>query len=207
MNKLGMGRVGICAAALVVGCGDIVPVESEVGDTSQQATYVGSLDGTDALIALTVEGDRAFAYTCGGDADLETHTMWFGGDVFPLGDGYLYIDCGDFSLTVQTEPEGTASGFAIIDGQAVDFSATRTAEGTIAGLYKDRDPDCATGAIILQDSPEDEPFVQGAWCNGAGSFAQVTPMSPVQLTAQGLPVEIPIVEDRPTERFLPAFSL
>ena len=52
MSTLGIRRVGICAvAALAIGCGEVVPVEDEgdLGVQHSEATYVGVLDGTDAL--------------------------------------------------------------------------------------------------------------------------------------------------------------
>jgi len=215
-----MKKLGLCVWVLALGglgaaCGEVVEDdpppfdvdEAPLPDRFESATYIGFVNGSDAVMALTVDGDEAFGYTCGGGTSLESHTMWFGGDAFTFGEGRVFIDCGDSSINATIAADGTVSGIATILGEDSEFFATRTVEGTMAGLYKDADPDCSTGAVVFQESPEVEPFVQGAWCNGGGAFAQVTPMSPVQLTADGLPVEIPISEDHMTQRYLPPFSL
>src|SRR5688572_26456417 len=42
-------------------------------------TYVGRLDGSDALVAVTVAGDDIVAYTCGGPLTIHVHTRWYSG--------------------------------------------------------------------------------------------------------------------------------
>ncbi len=205
----------VVASGLALGCGLEGPPDTyqdhrpQVPDDGAavapeqdvRGTYVGFLDGTDTAIAFVVEGDNAFGYTCGTGDDIAAQTMWFEGMVRWLADGRVWIDCGAQALVAGID-DGVAVGYVIgQDGIRRDFGAPRVQPGTIAGIYSDRDH-CATGAIVMQDGPDDAPFVQGAWCNGAGMVLQVTPMSPVQVVDDALAVEIPIRPDDPTERVL-----
>lgn len=194
---MGIRAIGVVlAGAMAFGCE--APPDDVVGFGDVgfgDATFVGTVTGSDAVVGIVIEGDQVGAYTCGGDEDLMEHTEWFMGTAHIIDARSAWIDCGDTSFTFVLAADGTAEGFFVdIDGSTWDWTARPTRPDTIAGLYRAFDPMCSTGAIVIQDAPGDVPFVQGAWCDGAGEFRQVVPMEPVQLTEQGIEVEIPFDE-------------
>ena len=44
-----------------------------------EGTYVGKLDGSDAMFAVTVAGNDVVAYACGGPLTIHLHTRWYQG--------------------------------------------------------------------------------------------------------------------------------
>lgn len=201
-------KAGITVLALVVGCGLIGCADREIGllpGGQPSSTYVGRVAGTDALFALVVDEYRAGGYSCGGDDTLSSHTEWFMGESVVRHGDSLFIDCGLTSVTAYFG-DGEMTGF-ITDRDGVEWpwTATQPRPGTLTGLYAAPDPKCATGAIVLQDDATSAPLVQGAWCNGAGDFYQVTPMDPIQLSEDGLAVEVEF--DDPLQLYLRPFEL
>lgn len=69
-------------------------------------TYVGTVDGSDAVVAIAIQSDGdVIGYSCGGPADLDVMTTWVSGprsgDGFELerGSGTISGTIGEGSIT------------------------------------------------------------------------------------------------------------
>jgi hypothetical protein len=92
-----------------------------------EATFVGKLEGSKALIAIVVSGGKSLVYVC----DSEKMAQWFRG---PVIDGAVEVKTANGEqLSIRLSPQG-AIGSLVWGGQLYAFSAA-PAEGT-AGLYR-----------------------------------------------------------------------
>jgi hypothetical protein len=92
-----------------------------------EATFVGKLEGSKALIAIVVSGGKSLVYVC----DSEKMAQWFRG---PVIDGAVEVKTANGEqLSIRLSPEG-AMGSLVWGGQLYGFSAA-PAEG-MAGLYR-----------------------------------------------------------------------
>ncbi len=119
--------------------------------------YVGSVEGTDAHVALLVENGQVLGYSCGGNSTWASHSSWF-----PMNDQSVLGD-GSFKLTGQKGhvlqglySADTAEGtLTLPDGTALAWSAEVAAENTSAGLYllneKGEDIEDLIGFIVTKD--------------------------------------------------------
>lgn len=137
-----------------------------------ERVFVGSIDGTDAEVGLTVANGQAAAYVCGGDETRATLTRWFEGPAETTA-GSLVAD--DWTLTwdgssgTLTDPDGTASTWV-----AEDQSRT-------AGLFEATDSGCHDGAIVWDAAGA--ATMLGTWgCYAANlPMLEVTPVGTVRL--------------------------
>ncbi len=76
-------------------------------------------------------------------------------------------------------PFGDRLRGTLVDPHGVEtaWSAAKTSEQRMGGLYAAVDSGCRAGAIVVDG--EVPPSLQGAWCDGAGAVMQVTPVLPV----------------------------
>src|SRR5690242_7172563 len=86
--------------ALMAGCGP------ESRSTGPVETYVGTIGGSDAVVAIAIQDDGdVIGYSCGGPLDLEGMTTWISGprtgDTFELerGAGTISGTIGDGVVT------------------------------------------------------------------------------------------------------------
>ena len=195
--------LALAVACTSLACGgrlatDPVPAQG----VARQDVYVGSLEGTDAVVAVVVEGSDVVAYVCGGAKTLATHTRWFTGT--RQDDGPIRIETDGWALAGAfdgTRVEGTLAG----DHQAPQkWTAQRVRPDTLAGLYAVTDEGCRTGLVVRQDS-EEEPSFQGAWCNRAGMHMQVTPLRPYDKRADLIAVSVH-VDDQDRHLYVAPFS-
>jgi hypothetical protein len=170
---LGMRRIAfvLCLTGSL-GCG-----------SDPNGTWAARLDGTDAWLAVSIEGNDSAAFVCGGPETLETHTRWMlgsaaGGRPSFARDGWtLEFEAG--------ESEGSGQ-LVDPDGATISFTAEVIDEDDpLAGLYFGFDSGCGDGLIVLNGSSSE---VRGAWCDTMGNRAQVTPIAPVQRTDEGIAV-------------------
>jgi len=157
----------------------------------ESATYVGTVEGTNVVIGIVATGDKLVIYSGGGEGTIATHSRWFHG--FNEGAFSVVRDAWTIDGTIDLE---TASGLMLSPtGETWNWSAKYVDDG-IRGVYQSVGPDCTTGVVVL-----DSTTAQGAWCNGTGLFAEVTPMAtPIVPTVAGLPVRT-IIDDQ-VEEFL-----
>ncbi|MBL4635463.1 MAG: hypothetical protein JKY56_16500 [Kofleriaceae bacterium] len=157
----------------------------------ESATYVGTVEGTNVVIGIVATGDKLVIYSGGGEGTIATHSRWFHG--FNEGAFSVVRDAWTIDGTIDLE---TASGLMLSPtGETWNWSAKYVDDG-IRGVYQSVGPDCTTGVVVL-----DSTTAQGAWCNGTGLFAEVTPMAtPIVPTVAGLLVRT-IIDDQ-VEEFL-----
>jgi len=116
-------------------------------DTS--AVYVGQIDGSDALIAIVVEGDGFAAYTCGGEATWELLTGWYSGGI----EGNridAVVGTTGWQLDA-TLADGSWTGTLTRLDERFDVRAELAAPGTAAGLYLLDTANREAGLIIDND--------------------------------------------------------
>lgn len=167
-----MVRRGLAALALVAACGPpaLPPLDG---------TWVGRVDGTDVVVAITVAGDEARAYLCGGDTTRASWTRWLAGDA---GAGEVATTAGGWTVTAALLGAASLGGTVSGPEGVRTFSATATTG--VGGLYRGPEP-CPTGLVVWMT--DTGPAAQGAWCEG-GIYGQVEPVMPIAVTWQGIGV-------------------
>jgi hypothetical protein len=141
---------------------------------SSPATYVGRLQGTDAVIAVVRSGGTVMAYACGGPSTYATQTNWFPAAAATA--GAFQLQHAGWSLAGGAAGDGFAGSLVAPDGASFAWNASPVGADTAAGLYAVSDEGCRTGVVIIQSSPDSPPAVQGTWCNAQGAKAPVTPV-------------------------------
>lgn len=148
-----------------------------------EGTWVTRLTGVDAWLGISVDGDQGAAFVCGGETALDTHTRWMLTSV--TADKITFAE-DDWTLEVNLS-EGDAGGQLVEpSGAAVAFEAARVGEEDVAGLYFGFDSGCGDGLIVLPAPSTQAPEALGAWCDTTGLRERVTPVLPIELTADGI---------------------
>ena len=161
-------------------------------DEFDERVLVGDVDGSDAVLAAIRDGTSVTVYVCGGDSTFDTHTRWFGGGSID-GEGAFSIDLEDWTIAGTFDDLDVAGTLTDPDGAQMTYSASAISTDSIAGLYTAEPDGCRTG-VVLQDNGGGITG-QGTWCNQAAEFGQVIILEPIEVTAQGIAVEVPL----PTE--------
>ncbi len=162
-------------------------------DTPPEGTWVARLSGADAWVGITVEGERAAAFVCGGETALDTHTRWM---LASADADEVTFEEGGFRLDVSLSDERAEGALLEPDGTALSFDARRVDEGGVAGLYFGFDSGCGDGLIVLSGANPDAPEALGAWCDSDGLRAQVTPVLPIERTAAGVAAFVELTSGR-----------
>jgi hypothetical protein len=128
-------------AASLISCGS-----GSGTPTTSGGRFVGTVDGTDAFIAIVASADHAVAYVCDGTEARVSVATWFDG---PASAGALDLTADGLHLTAKIG--ASASGSVTLPDGAHAFTAT-VASGS-AGLYRDdtTDGDLIGGWILLAD--------------------------------------------------------
>jgi hypothetical protein len=162
----------LIAAAWGAGCG---------GDRT--GTWIAQgIDG-DAWVAVKEQNGAAVAYVCGGASTIATHTRW----LTPEGattDGATRFEEDGWRLDFFVGPPASGT-LRSPEGAVTAFTGRALAADGAAGLSTAIDAGCRTGVIVA--SPEAD-SAQGAWCDGLGVFAQVTPVLPADTSTGSLTV-------------------
>jgi hypothetical protein len=145
--------VAITAAVVLAGCGDDADTSPEPAQATEAAAakgaFVGTVDGTDAYVALVSDGSRVLGYVC----DSKKLSRWI--DVSTIRDGTAALatrtgeDLGEAMISGDR-----ASGTITIDGESHAFSAV-PASGE-AGLYR-------AARIDRKDGKLTEGEVEAGW--------------------------------------------
>jgi len=178
---------GGCLLAASSGCSPLSPLDSS-DDTTTAVSYVGTAAGTDAIVGALVGRGEIDLYVCGGAATVTMLTAWLYGSVAE-GDQLSASDEG-WSATGTVGAEAIDGVLVTPAGKDMPFSAQRVVEETIAGVYGTIDSACRTGVIISQGSVEEEPTMQGSWCDESGIREQVIPILPIANGPEGVAVGI-----------------
>jgi hypothetical protein len=136
----------------------------------------------DLWVGVTVEGDRAAAFVCGGGPNLTTHTRWM---TAAVDDDRVVFNQDGWTLGVDRAEDSAPIELTDPGGASVALSGVRPPDDGFAGLYTAMNSGCRTGVIIADGSAS-----LGAWCDDVGNFAQVTPVQPLRFEGNGLPVTV-----------------
>jgi hypothetical protein len=153
------------------------------------AVYTAALPEADATLAVIVgPAGRVDGYVC-GNSTYETHSTWICGET----------DTGRVEGPVSVENESGWTFAAVVELDAVrgsvsppgeapiEFIAARAAEHSYTNIYENGDVGCRTGVIAIEE-PGRVPRLAGTWCAPGGFYGQVTPLEPVDLSANNLQV-------------------
>lgn len=157
--------------------------------------YTGHNATTGASFGLALEVDRGWAalFFCDSYAAMPMRARWM---TQPAGLGgtedaaSLQLQGAGWRAELARTADELTGTITDDAGASQDITAAVAAEGTIAGLYAVDDAGCKTGVVVVQSSTAEVPLVQGAWCDGSGMIAQVTPAAPAALRDGGLDVEV-----------------
>ena len=155
-------------------------------------TYWGTVEDSDAVIAITLTDSAAVAYVCGGELTRETHTRWYSAELSrPLieGDSLVLGANNGQQLELQLSADSLIGSYLDPEGTAFNFDAVVPSQGEFHGLYTVVDSGCRTGVIVNIDASNNSE-VQGAWCNETGIFEQVTPIAPINPGASSFDVNV-----------------
>ncbi len=152
--------------------------------TTTTEVRVGTLDGTDGMVAIARSGTRLRVYTCGGASTVTTHTGWT--DVTLAGDAFTGSGSSGLSVQGTWSADAATGTLTVAGGGKVSFTARAPSAGTPMGLYVGPEAPCRTG-LIVGGMPGSLAAV-GAWCDGAGVIGQVVPILPIAEVAQGVAV-------------------
>ncbi len=183
------------ACSLVLSCASSGPVELSAS-SEQVVIYTGYVSEIDTTVAVTLQDGVTNTYMCGGDSNFATHSRWICGDAFsgPEGvDTQLFFEGWVLEGSFYEEEFEGRLGHAK-DDQSVEYfelRAVRVKPGDRSGAYiSDSINGGCTGVIVLDDPSGGEPTVVGTWCDGSGSYGQVTPVKPVDLDSSVLPFTV-----------------
>ncbi len=194
-------RLLAAATLLVCACGGRVASEDAAATEApaHDEVYVGTVFGTDAVVAVVIEGSNVIAYVCGGAKTLASHTRWFSG----TGDASAPIRLSTDDWTFAATASGSVARGTLTHGSdaPLTWTAQLTDPTTLAGLYATTDDGCRTGVVITQTNAAEVPLFQGAWCNRAGARMQVTPLRPYVKLHDRLAVSVHL-SDRDHDRRL-----
>lgn len=108
-------------------------------------TYVGTVTGSDAQVAVLIDGNWLTVYTCGGEESWETHTGWFYG--LPDGDSFDLQYAG-LHVSGRFDEERSWGTLTLADGTELEFDAPRAEPDTAAGIYYRQQNGDRTGLIV-----------------------------------------------------------
>lgn len=182
------------ADASEAGTEDAAPLEASI------ERWVGTVDDSDIRLGAVIEnGDRARLFFCGGPSSYATATRWISLPV--AADGGLEFDDGGWIVRA-TRSREALSGTVQQNGESRRFSASKTATGTIAGLYEGT-ADCGrVGLIVAQPDSSADPTGQGACVGDGHPPEQVNPILPVSLEDGAIRVKIGEMESEVREAAL-----
>jgi hypothetical protein len=158
------------------------------GSEPAPAAWVGSVSGSDVVVAMANEKGALRAYVCGGATTYASHSRWFQGSA-DSGSGAFEAARDGWSIAGETSAETASGTITAPGGEVLSFAATAASESALEGLFAVEDSGCETG-VVAQTGADGEPWVQGTWCDNSGHFAQVTPVMPIELTKDGLRVRV-----------------
>jgi len=162
------------------------------GEPVTEATFIGTLDGSNVRIAVVRGRSTLQAYVCGAGDTLATHTRWFRGRV-PGDGGAIELRESSWDLRIESAGAGLAGELQSPDGLVQSWSASRvadTADGMV-GLYDASQDGCRTGVIVWRAPPGAACDAQGSYCDASGQRSQVEPV----LCAAGQPLRVRAVGD------------
>ncbi|MDQ3897931.1 MAG: hypothetical protein M3326_11945 [Actinomycetota bacterium] len=186
--KASKGRIPLAFLGLVMAAG--VVLTGCGSDDSDEATsagirsYVGTVQGTSALVAVVTDGSRALAYVCDGmpaepQGTAPTIQTWFNGG----SDGKAVdIQQGASRLKLQLTGSAMAGTVTLTDGRTLNISGVPV-EGD-AGLYRaDTSGTAGKGAagwILAADGQQRGGFGDGITVKGVKTLTLSQPTFSLQ---------------------------
>ncbi len=185
------GRFVLVFALAAIGCGEDEPAQQGApAPANGVKTFVGSLSGTDALVAVVQNGRDWLAYVCGGPATQATLTGWFEGR---LGEAESVLHASESNgVFAAARAEDTIVGTLASADSSFSFDAERldTGAAEVAGLFGALDAGCRTGLVVVPATGTGPARMQGVWCDSSGRVGQVTPITPLERGDRGVAVRV-----------------
>ena len=164
--------------------GDLDALTELTVEATDTRTYMGEVEGSDALVVVTVQGDGfTDVYVCGGDETFVSHSKWFCPEKLKEGGTVNFERDGWTMEATREDPVVFGSLFApdfenrvVGGGQEFPFMAELASDGLRVGTFQHKEgPGNCSGAIVWQQ--DDEPVQMiGTYCFDDGVIEQVTPI-------------------------------
>lgn len=152
--------------------------------------FTGTVQGTDARVAVVAAQHHARIYFCGGDATYTSLSRWVPAAI--EGDGTLVPDAKaemGWDVNATLSGDNVSGTLATGDAARLAFDAKSVDAHTIAGLYEGSSPCGKVGLIVSQPTPDDDAIAQGACISattmGTVDIHQVNPVAPFERAADG----------------------
>jgi hypothetical protein len=164
--------LGLAMVVALSGCSS----SSSSGPAVATTQFVGTVNGTNAVVGVVVTGDKALVFFCGTGSTLSTLTHWMHGSI-TVGQPFTVTDS-----TATASGTATATGvtgtLSVEDaGPPIMWSASVVASGTAAGVYTDQATQGLADLIVTQPTPSVTAMLQGAFRDSAdGIVFQVMPL-------------------------------
>lgn len=154
-------------------------------DEHRLDVFFGSVDATDAKLAVTIRDDGfTDVYVCGGDDTFDTISRWFcpaslaedGVEVSFDRDGWRMIATRDGDRVVGSLFAPDVDARTVGGGQEYTFEAPALEASMGLGVFQRREgPDNCSGAIVWQRDTRPIEMI-GTYCFDDGVMKQVTPV-------------------------------
>ncbi len=133
---------------LLAACADTIQ-DKQPPLTTDSNVFVGQIEGTDALIALVIDGNTFTAYTCGQEESWQALTGWFEGTVAGTS---ITTTPGGWDMTLEASlSNGVWQGTLTASGRSHTFTAERARTDRPAGFYL-LNTDSREAGLIIDNS-------------------------------------------------------
>ena len=174
------------AVLAVAGCGDDDSGQGTQGEDLTEAGrgFVGTVEGTDAFVALLLGGGEAVVYVCDGSQDI---SEWFAGPAEGPG-----IELGNevgASVSATLSDTGYRGSVTLGDGERHEFEAVAAEPG--AGLLRITGPEAEADGVVAGWIVDNDGDYRGSL--RVGGFSRTPPAAPggsVSLDNTSYPVSV-----------------
>jgi hypothetical protein len=149
----------------------------DAGSGEALRSFVGTVDDSDARVAVVTDGYRARLFFCGGDQSFMTGTKWFDG--LDVSENATSLSVGGWHVQAMISKQGVSGEVRGTDAVSRTFGADAVDRKTLAGLYEGAGMCGRLGLIVTQASELDEPQAIGACVSEGHEPQQVNPILPL----------------------------
>ncbi len=149
---------------------------------SGTSTYVGTVQGGSVAVGMVSDGNNVALFFCGSLGQQSTTTKWLR---FSESNGTFVASKDTWKVSGSTSGTTVTGTLDRGDGQTVTWTASRVADGDVAGLYESDSAAGTAGVVVLNATA-----AQGALIDPQQNIEQIIPIFPLQITNQGLHVTV-----------------
>lgn len=202
MNRTRVQLLGawLLASLSCVGC------HKKADDSGNSAeggakVWVGSVDGSDAVVGIVASDTNSTLFFCGGNNSYRDTTHWFANTTQPVSAGATAQD-GQWSAHAEPHDADLQGTLQRESGGALSFSAHPAQSGSLEGVYDGAGPCGHLGLIVQRRPSSDELMAQGTCIKKTDNGVLVEQVNPVMNIERGADGGIAVeLASAPGERF------